>query len=610
MPYQLNKTDGTLLTTLIDGKADTTSTNLTFFGKNYKGFGEGLNENFIKLLETFANSSAPNKPIKGQLWYDTSTGRLKVYNGTDFRSTDSSIISATQPSLVSGDLWIDNKNKQLYFFDGSNITLVGPNNTNSQGKSGQYIATLVDATGSNKVVIEEYINDSRVGIISKEAFDPFPVLQGFSNGLKIGYNPSSLFAFKFYGTSSSSLQLADEAGAVYTKDSFLSTNASTGNRTAQGQIHFSNDSGIIIGNDSDHKISLSGTTVIAENQIPGANYTIKLKNPSLGSYNAAVFDATNQRLGINTNTPLHTLDVTGNARITGNLIVDGTTTNLDVQNLRVEDKQIELGIQSDSTLPTDASVDNAGIVVRVQGDDKEFIWKLATDSWTSSRNIDLGANQVYKAETFEVLSKTTLGSTVVNSSLTSLGTLNNLQVDALNLNGSTITETSGGLQINSGGDINLITPRKITNVTNPVSNQDVATKNYVDIATSGGTLIMGLDITTLGTGLTLQANVATVIEEMIPANTKPNGTIVKIHTSAYSATVTQAFQSTNASNPGYLSKQFVAVDKNGVENQSVVEDFTISNAVSNAVFSIARTVMTYENESSTWTYKTTVASAL
>ena len=157
-------------------------------------------------------------------------------------------------------------------------------------------------------------------------------------------------------------------------------------------------------------------------------------------------------------------------------------------------------------------MDNAGIVVRVQGDDKEFIWKLATDSWTSSRNIDLGANQVYKAETFEVLSKTTLGSTVVNSSLTSLGTLNNLQVDALNLNGSTITETSGGLQINSGGDINLITPRKITNVTNPVSNQDVATKNYVDIATSGGTLIMGLDITTLGTGLTLQANVATVIE--------------------------------------------------------------------------------------------------
>ena len=101
-----------------------------------------------------------------------------------------------------------------------------------------------------------------------------------------------------------------------------------------------------------------------------------------------------------------------------------------------------------------------------------------------------------------------------------------------------------------------------------------------------------------------------MIEEMIPANTKPNGTIVKIHTSAYSVSVTQAFQSTNASNPGYLSKQFVAVDKNGVENQSVVEDFTISNAVSNGVFSIARTIMTYENESSTWTYKTTVASAL
>ena len=55
MSYQLNKTDGTLLTALIDGQIDTASTNLTLVGKNYTGYGEAFNENFIKLLENFSN---------------------------------------------------------------------------------------------------------------------------------------------------------------------------------------------------------------------------------------------------------------------------------------------------------------------------------------------------------------------------------------------------------------------------------------------------------------------------------------------------------------------------------------------------------------------------
>ena len=76
MAYQLNKTDGTLLTEIIDGKIDENSTNLTFIGRNYKGFGEYLNENFIKLLETFANTAPPSKPVKGQLWFDTGENRL------------------------------------------------------------------------------------------------------------------------------------------------------------------------------------------------------------------------------------------------------------------------------------------------------------------------------------------------------------------------------------------------------------------------------------------------------------------------------------------------------------------------------------------------------
>ena len=56
MSYKLNKTDGSLLVDLVDGQLDTTSSDLTLIGRNYSGFGEVLNENFIQLLENFANS--------------------------------------------------------------------------------------------------------------------------------------------------------------------------------------------------------------------------------------------------------------------------------------------------------------------------------------------------------------------------------------------------------------------------------------------------------------------------------------------------------------------------------------------------------------------------
>ena len=82
MSYQLNKTDGTLLLDLIDGQIDTASTNLTLVGRNYTGYGESFNENFIKLLENFSNTAAPSNPLTGQLWWNSSDQRLQVYDGS------------------------------------------------------------------------------------------------------------------------------------------------------------------------------------------------------------------------------------------------------------------------------------------------------------------------------------------------------------------------------------------------------------------------------------------------------------------------------------------------------------------------------------------------
>lgn len=81
MPYTLNRTDGSVLTTLADGTKNDSITSLTFIGKNFNNYGEAFNENFLRLLEHFASQTPPNSPSLGQLWFDKTNGILKVYQG-------------------------------------------------------------------------------------------------------------------------------------------------------------------------------------------------------------------------------------------------------------------------------------------------------------------------------------------------------------------------------------------------------------------------------------------------------------------------------------------------------------------------------------------------
>ena len=119
MSYTILKTDGSALTSVVDGSIDQLSTDLTLIGKNFSGFGVFINDNFVRLLENFSNTVEPSNPITGQLWYDTTENRLRVYNGSQFVVSGGTIVSSTPPSsLAAGDLWIDNIREQLYFNDG------------------------------------------------------------------------------------------------------------------------------------------------------------------------------------------------------------------------------------------------------------------------------------------------------------------------------------------------------------------------------------------------------------------------------------------------------------------------------------------------------------
>jgi hypothetical protein len=97
MAYTINLTDGTIFATIADGTINTSSS-MTLVGKNYAGYGEFLDENFIHLLENGANSTAPGAPLTGQLWWDKANNVMKVYNGTTFKVISASTASATQPT--------------------------------------------------------------------------------------------------------------------------------------------------------------------------------------------------------------------------------------------------------------------------------------------------------------------------------------------------------------------------------------------------------------------------------------------------------------------------------------------------------------------------------
>ena len=179
MAYTINKTDGTVVTTITDGTVDNT-TSLQLFGKSFSGFGEGLNENLVKLLENAASTSAPSAPLKGELWFDTSTNQLKVYDGTSFKPTGGAKTSSSQPTSPSaGDLWHDSSNDQLFLYTGSAFLLVGPVFTSGQTLSGFKIETLA-SSGGNKVVASMYAGNTRVAILSKETFTPSVSQSGFA----------------------------------------------------------------------------------------------------------------------------------------------------------------------------------------------------------------------------------------------------------------------------------------------------------------------------------------------------------------------------------------------------------------------------------------------
>jgi len=224
MAYTITTTAGATLASIADGTVNSTNTSLTLIGKNYAGYGIFLNENYIKLLENFYNSSAPTAPLAGQLWYDSTNALLKVYNGSIWKPISSSASGSSQPaSPVTGDLWYDSANAQLKVWSGSAWITVGPSYTTTSGTSGAVVETILDSGSASHVVVKFYISNTVVAILSKDStFTPGTSISGFST-IVPGFNlSSSISGAYFTGTVSSAATLGG-----FTASQFLRSDQAT-----------------------------------------------------------------------------------------------------------------------------------------------------------------------------------------------------------------------------------------------------------------------------------------------------------------------------------------------------------------------------------------------
>jgi hypothetical protein len=172
MSYILNKTNGSIIAIVADASIDITA-DLIFVGRNYAGYGEIQNENFLKLLENFSNTSAPSKPIEGQLWYNSNSKHINMYDSTNWKSLATLEVNSNNPINIvvptTGDLWYDTTEQQLYVFNGLSYTLIGPpiGADSNAGWRGDFES----ADGQNKIYnTKAVIGDSVIATISNQEY--------------------------------------------------------------------------------------------------------------------------------------------------------------------------------------------------------------------------------------------------------------------------------------------------------------------------------------------------------------------------------------------------------------------------------------------------------
>ena len=332
MAYTINLTDGTVFATITDGTINQIASGtpgvplVVLVGKNYAGYGEFLDENFVHLLENGSNTIAPTSPLTGQLWWDKTNNILKVASGAGFKTITGSTSSVSEPTttVIAGDLWFDTGNQQLKVYTGVTWLVVGPGFTAAQGLSGAIPETILNNVGATKFITGLYVNTVRVAVVFDGAsFVPQASLQAAFPTIFPGLTLSaSVSGAVFAGDSSNSLLLDGLDSSVFMR---TDTNTST-----VGIMRVQNNTGLFVGaanvfnvntntTDANIKSNISGGNLILQANVAGTTFNVATALGASGTFavgNAATVGTT---LTVTGNSAGGNLTTSGQVSATGNI---------------------------------------------------------------------------------------------------------------------------------------------------------------------------------------------------------------------------------------------------------------------------------------------------
>jgi len=350
MPYQIKFTDSNNKTDLtVYDNTSNFDTSLVFPGRNQTGYGQIIAENFLHLLENFANDedNKPVNPVEGQLWYDTTNGILQIWDNSNWKAASNIQKGPTEPSVETakvGELWVDTTNQQLRIFSGGENgrwILVGPSESSIDGlRYGPTVERISDSDNFTRSVLVFYIADIPVIIFSKDTFTPKVILNGFpiiKSGININV-PSLSEAVDFEGgllpklygtaTAADSLIVNDE---VINSGFFLRSD--TANTISAPGFNIANNTGITLGVDRTFTLATTATSARIFNSQTGSSIDLQT---NIDGRATAIVRIIDNRVGINNETPDEALDVIGNIKTSGTIVInnDAESTSLSDGSLR------------------------------------------------------------------------------------------------------------------------------------------------------------------------------------------------------------------------------------------------------------------------------------
>lgn len=478
MAYTINRSDGTAIVTVSDGQIDQNATDITLIGKNFSGFGEYLNENFVKILENFANQSQPGQPLTGQLWYDITESRIKVYTGSEWKAVGTSALASSRPlDLSTGDFWFNVVDRQLFFYDGTTDYLIGPDYAIGQGESGIKVETIEDSSRTTRTITTVYNAGQRIGFFSNSEFTPRIAIPNFDQSVvRIGFNPINQ-NIKFLGLATNSESLGGIPSVQYVRSN--TTNVFSQGQTIQareglrwgdlpqGQLSVENLGDIILRNlASERSLFIKGTKQSANLTFGEFKIGDGLTDDKIVWFTPATASSSSMELN-------------GDLTISGDLTIGGNTTTITSQTLTIKDKTLELAVP-DSGSPTDSNANGGGLILKGTTD-HSILWDSINGIWNSTEDFNVPTGGAYYIGGNRVLYDTGLGfelSAAVTSApgLTSFGNQNRLVADNITINNNRISNNGVAgpypdgdpgnpvdIEIEPRGDVKLVgtTPPKI-----------------------------------------------------------------------------------------------------------------------------------------------------